>query len=46
MTKFVVYGSLDGRNLHADKWDVLEKIDGGTHEKYLTVYDYIKLDDY
>lgn len=46
LTKFVVYGSLDGRNLHADKWDVLERIDGGTHEKYLTVYDYIKLDDY
>jgi len=46
LTKFVVYGSLDGKNLHADKWDVLERIDGGTHEKYLTVYDYINLDDY
>ncbi|MDE6539111.1 MAG: hypothetical protein K2K66_02880, partial [Ruminococcus sp.] len=50
LTKFVVYGSLetDGKNyyLNSDKWDVLEKIDGGTHEKYLTVYDYIDLDDY
>lgn len=25
LTKFVVYGSLDGRNLHADKWDVLKE---------------------
>ncbi|MCM1314246.1 MAG: hypothetical protein NC205_03275 [Prevotella sp.] len=50
LTKFVIYGSLetDGKNyyLNSDKWDVLEKIDGGTHEKYLTVYDYIDLDDY
>lgn len=50
LTKFVVYGTLekDGKHyyLNSDKWDVLEKIDGGTHEKYLTVYDYIDLDDY
>ncbi len=46
LTKFVVYGTLDGKQLHVDEWDILEKIDGGTHEKYLTVYDYIDLDDY
>lgn len=44
--KFIIYGTLDGKQLHVDKWDILEKIDGGTHETYLTVYDYIDLDDY
>lgn len=45
--KFIIYGTLDGKNLHAEKWDILEKVErGGTHEKYLTVYDYIDLDDY
>lgn len=45
--KFIIYGTLEGNQLHADKWDILEKVErGGTHEKYLTVYDYIDLDDY
>lgn len=39
--KFIIYGTLDGKQLHADKWDILERVErGGTHEKYLTVYDY------
>lgn len=47
LTKFVIYGSLENNYyLKSEKWDVLERIDGGTHEKYLTVYDYIDLDDY
>lgn len=45
--KFIIYGTLEGNQLHAEKWDILEKVErGGTHEKYLTVYDYIDLDDY
>lgn len=47
LNKFIIYGKLDGTNLHSEEWDILGKIErGGTHEKYLTVYDYIDLDDY
>lgn len=45
--KFIIYGTLEGNQLHAEKWDILEKVErGGTHKKYLTVYDYIDFDDY
>lgn len=32
--KFIIYGTLKGNQLHAEKWDILERVErGGTYKK-------------